>query len=169
MQDRLGEVQDLARLLSTRHRPVQLAGRGRLVIPEGFRQFLGVEAGGEVMVIGAALCVEIWQPAAWFDYVSARMPEFRETLKDLTERITFVHVKDAQGEPGKFQFLLPGEGKTDYAQLFRILSQVGYNGDIVVEVSGQIFSQAGYDPIAAAKKCFAALSPAMKHFGGDTP
>ena len=52
LEGRLEEVQRLGRLLSTRHREVQLAGRGRLVVPEGFREFLGVEPGGEVMVDG---------------------------------------------------------------------------------------------------------------------
>ena len=59
---RLEEVQLLGRLLSTRHKTVQLAGRGRLSIPDGFREFLGVEQGGEVIVVGAGVCVEIWNP-----------------------------------------------------------------------------------------------------------
>ena len=42
----------LGRLLSTRHRTVQLAGRGRLLIPEGFREFLGVEPNGEALFWG---------------------------------------------------------------------------------------------------------------------
>ena len=46
LDGRQHELQRLGRLLSTRHRQVQLAGRGRLVIPDGFRQFLGVDAGG---------------------------------------------------------------------------------------------------------------------------
>ena len=45
LQERIAEVQLFGRLLSTRHRLVQLAGRGRLVIPEGFREFLGGRAG----------------------------------------------------------------------------------------------------------------------------
>ena len=44
LEGRIGEVQLLGRLLSTRHRAVQLAGRGRLLIPEGFREFLGRRA-----------------------------------------------------------------------------------------------------------------------------
>jgi len=79
--ERVAEVQLFGRLLSTRHRPVQLAGRGRLVIPEGFREFLGVEPGGAVQIVGAAVCVEIWNPAAWLRYVEKRMPRFR-TLFD---------------------------------------------------------------------------------------
>ena len=43
LEGRLEEVQRLGRLLSTRQRPVQLAGRGRLIVPEGFREFLAVE------------------------------------------------------------------------------------------------------------------------------
>lgn len=80
---RLGDVQRLGRLLSTRQRPVQLAARGRLVIPEGFRELLGVEAGGDVVVVGAAICVEIWNPTAWGQLIGEEMPAFRELLEDL--------------------------------------------------------------------------------------
>ena len=84
LQERLGEVQLLGRLLSTRHRAVQLAGRGRLVIPEGFREFLGVEPNNVVHVVGAAVCIEIWQPAAWLSYLERRMPRFRRLFDRLS-------------------------------------------------------------------------------------
>ena len=84
LQERIGQVQLFGRLLSTRHRPVQLAGRGRLVIPEGFRPFLGVEPGGEVQIIGAAVCIEIWSPAAWLKYLEGRMPRFRRLFDQLS-------------------------------------------------------------------------------------
>jgi MraZ protein len=84
LQERLGQVQLFGRLLSTRHRGVQLAGRGRLVIPEGFREFLGVKPGGEVQIIGAAVCVEIWSPAAWLKYLEGRMPRFRRLFDQLS-------------------------------------------------------------------------------------
>lgn len=84
LQERLGEVQLLGRLLSTRHRAVQLAGRGRLLIPEGFREFLGVEPNGEVEVVGAAVCIEIWHPAAWLKYLERRMPRFRRLFDQLS-------------------------------------------------------------------------------------
>jgi MraZ protein len=80
---KLDEVQRLGRLLSTRHRPVQLAGRGRLVVPDGFREFLGVEPGGTVIVIGAAVCIEIWHPERWQTYVGEQMPDFRQLLDTL--------------------------------------------------------------------------------------
>ena len=81
---RLEEVQSLGRLLSTRHRTVPLAGRGRLVIPEGFREFLGIEAGGSVVLIGAAICVEIWHPEAWLSYLQQQLPEFVSLLDQLS-------------------------------------------------------------------------------------
>jgi MraZ protein len=85
LQERLAEVQLFGRLLSTRHRLVQLAGRGRLVIPEGFREFLGVEPGGEVQIVGAAVCVEIWNPTAWLTYLERRMPRFRRLFDQLSK------------------------------------------------------------------------------------
>ena len=84
LTQRVGQVQDLGRLLSTRHKIVTVAERGRLVIPEGFRDFLAVEPGAELMVVGAAVCVELWQPAAWNTYVAGEMPAFRQRIDELT-------------------------------------------------------------------------------------
>ena len=42
-----------------------------LSMPEGFREFLQVEPGGEVIVVGAGVCVEIWNPRAWLTYLEA--------------------------------------------------------------------------------------------------
>jgi MraZ protein len=84
LEGQLNRVQLLGRLLSTRQRTVQLAGRGRLLLPEGFREFLQVEPGGELLVIGAAVCIEIWQPAAWIKYVGRRIPKFRNLFDHLS-------------------------------------------------------------------------------------
>jgi MraZ protein len=67
---------------------VELRGRGRLLVPEGFRKFLGVERDppdNEVLVVGAAVCVEIWKPAAWLAYLERRMPRFRRLFHRLTK------------------------------------------------------------------------------------
>ena len=84
LTQRVGQVQVLGRLLSTRHKAVTLAERGRLVVPEGFREFLAVEPGADLLVVGAAVCVELWQPAAWTAFITAEMPEFRRRIDELT-------------------------------------------------------------------------------------
>ena len=84
LAQRVGQLQELGRLLSTRHRVVSLANRGRLVVPEGFREFLAVEPGSDLLVVGAAVCVELWQPAAWNAFVTGEMPEFRRRIDELT-------------------------------------------------------------------------------------
>ncbi len=84
LEDQIGQVQRLGRLLSTRHRNVQLAGRGRLLIPEGFREFLGVEPNGEVMIVGAAVSIEIWNPPVWTKYLESQIPRFRRLFDHLS-------------------------------------------------------------------------------------
>jgi len=85
LSNRLEQVQMLGRLLSTRHRTVPIAGRGRLVIPESFRDFLEVEPGGEVLVVGAAVCVELWHPRRWSEHIGTNMPEFRQLFDQLAD------------------------------------------------------------------------------------
>jgi MraZ protein len=84
LEGRIEQVQMLGRLLSTRHRDVKIAGRGRLLVPEGFREFLGVEQGSEVLVIGAAVCVELWRPSCWMRYLDRRIPRFRRLFDELS-------------------------------------------------------------------------------------
>jgi len=80
---KLSQVQMLGRLLSTRHRTVPIAGRGRVAIPESFRDFLEVEPGGDLMIVGAAVCIEIWQPRRWSEHIGEHMPEFRNLFDQL--------------------------------------------------------------------------------------
>jgi MraZ protein len=83
MEQRWGEVQRLGRLLSTRSRTVKLANRSRLLVPEGYREFLDVPVNQEVMVVGAAICVEIWNPQCWLDVLKQDMPEFGPMFQGL--------------------------------------------------------------------------------------
>ena len=84
MESRWSEVQRLGRLLSTRSKTVTLANRSRLLIPDGFREFLDVPVNQDVMIIGAAICVEIWNPAAWLETLRHDMPEFGPLFTDLS-------------------------------------------------------------------------------------
>jgi MraZ protein len=84
--DNIGHVQLLGRLLSTRHENVELDAKDRLLIPKSFREFLGVLPGkqrGGLMVVGAAICVEIWDSEAWIEYLRRRMPSFRKLVNKL--------------------------------------------------------------------------------------
>ena len=84
LEGKLDDVQLLSRPLSTRHKTVPLAGRGRLSIPDGFREFLQVEPGGDVIVVGAGVCVEIWSPRAWLAHLEEHMPDFRQLFDRLS-------------------------------------------------------------------------------------
>lgn len=100
------------------------------------------------------------QAAYDFSHYQLRDLELAATWKTLAPATRFVHVKDTRGKVGAFQFLLPGEGTIDYVELIRLLKQSRYTGPVVVEVSAQISSKPGYDPIAAAKKCWPVLRDA---------
>ena len=85
LAERTAEVQKFSRLLSSRYKEIPMAGRGRFVLPEGFRNFLNVEAGGEVVVVGAGVSVELWNPTQWFSYLEEQTPEFQGIFDELTK------------------------------------------------------------------------------------
>ncbi len=82
---RIDKVQMFGRLLSTRHKTVPIAGRGRIAIPDSFRTFLEVEPAGELLIVGAAVCVEVWNPIRWSEHIGTHMPEFRKLFDELAD------------------------------------------------------------------------------------
>jgi sugar phosphate isomerase/epimerase len=104
---------------------------------------------------------------AAYDYSHFQLQELKlaETLADLLPETVFIHIKDTEHAQGKKGFLLPGEGTIDYTAYFKLLAAGKYRGDVVVEVSGQVFGKPGYEPLAAARKCYNHLAVAMKIAG----
>jgi sugar phosphate isomerase/epimerase len=96
-----------------------------------------------------------------YSHYALRGLELAASFRPLAPHTTFVHVKDARGDADQFQFLLPGDGDTDYVRYLRLLAEAGFHGDVVVEVSGQLHSLPSYDPTIAAKRCYAYLAAAF--------
>ena len=95
------------------------------------------------------------------------MPD-AEVIASMAPPAIHTHVKDGRMVDGKVQFLLPGEGDTDYAGYFRLMAEADYDGFITVEVSGQIFNAEGYDPWEAARYSAETLLTARKASGVST-
>lgn len=88
-----------------------------------------------------------------------------ESVPPLAPHTRFVHLKDTKGTPAAYDSFLPGEVYADYPQYLRMLAEAGYRGPLVVEVSGRISGKPGYDAIAVAQKCYAAMSDALQKSG----
>ena len=84
-QNLLEELMTLGRLRSTRETTAKLDGRARLTIPQAFREFLGVEPDGNAMVVAATVCIEIWRPDAWVEFVNERIADYRRISESLLE------------------------------------------------------------------------------------
>jgi sugar phosphate isomerase/epimerase len=84
-----------------------------------------------------------------------------DTVKQLMPHTRFIHIKDARKENGRASFALPGDAGIDYVELLRAVRAAGYRGCICVEVSGQLQNQAGYDPLAAARRSYENVAPAF--------
>lgn len=95
-------------------------------------------------------------------YAFRDMP-VEETVKTALPYTAHIAIKDTIKTDKGFRFVLPGEsGNFDYAELIERFYKGGYRGDICCEVSGMVWSQQGYDPVAAAKKCYKKIAPVFK-------
>lgn len=91
------------------------------------------------------------------------------TLRDLLPITAYVQVKDSRVISGKREYLLPGEGQTDYPELLTALRQSQYSGCVGVEVSSMIHQKPGYDPVQTAEACYKYLAPRFKQAGIERP
>src|SRR4051794_34493228 len=95
-------------------------------------------------------------------YAYRDMP-LEETVVTALPYTAHVVVKDAVQRDDKVEFALPGESGTfDYARLLRLFYDGGYRGDVCCEVSSQVSKKPDYDPIAAAKACYAKMAGAFE-------
>ena len=102
------------------------------------------------------------QVAYDYSHFQLRGLDMAGTLREMLPHTVFVHVKDAAGTPEKPQFLVPGDGDTDYVELFRRLAAGGYRGAVVVEISSQIQRRPDYDPIRLAENALEFLLDARE-------
>lgn len=102
-----------------------------------------------------------------YDYSHFRAMNYDmvDSIRLLGSHAVFAHAKDATSKDGKTQFLMPGDGDTDYVTYLKELQGQGYRGSVVVEVSGQIHRKPGYDPLSAARHCYRNLSRAFEEAG----
>ncbi|MDP6111425.1 MAG: TIM barrel protein, partial [Planctomycetota bacterium] len=101
-----------------------------------------------------------------YSHFDQRDMTLEETLRTSLPYISFVAIKDTEKVDGNIRFALPGDsGRIDYHKLLTMLKEGGYTGDVNCEVSAQISGLEGYDPIAAAKKCYANIAPAFEKAG----
>ena len=88
--------------------------------------------------------------------------DLKESLTAMIRETVFVHIKDNLTTDGKTEFALPGDARDiDYAEYLTLLRNGGYRGAVVAEVSAQVSGKPGYDPVAAAKRCYANIQPAF--------
>ncbi|NUQ01934.1 MAG: sugar phosphate isomerase/epimerase, partial [Armatimonadetes bacterium] len=108
---------------------------------------------------------QVDSPALCFNYDHSHFvlrgisPE--EAAAIMVPHAAATHLKDAAGDPARFQFMLPGEGDFDYPAFFRLLAGLGYDGYLTVEVSGMVFNRPGYEPVSEARRCQEFLSAAL--------
>ena len=88
-----------------------------------------------------------------------------ESLKHLLPIVAYVQVKDSRGTPRKHEYLLPGDGKTDYVELLTGLKKAEYQGFVNVEVSSHIHRKPDYEPVPTARLCYKRLAPLFKKVG----
>ncbi len=106
-----------------------------------------------------------WLKAAFdFSHFQLQGLNLKDSWNMLASDTVFIHVKDSTGDQQKFQFMLPGEGTIDYVEYLKLLRETDYQGDVVVEVSGQLHNRPDYDADAACKKSYV-VAPKFQQAG----
>jgi MraZ protein len=77
-------IQRFGRLYASRLVAAELGASGQLTIPDEFRAGVVEHGGGDVIVVAAAVCIEIWSPAAWQDHLANHGNEFWEVVAELS-------------------------------------------------------------------------------------
>jgi sugar phosphate isomerase/epimerase len=103
-----------------------------------------------------------------FDIVHLHLAGEREqdAVRALLSITAHTHVSDAHRlADGGFEFRLPGQGDVDMAAYVRAMHDNGWTGLLTMEISTRLWSQPGYDPLAAARICYDNMITAFAQAG----
>jgi len=89
-----------------------------------------------------------------------------EAVERLVPYTAHTHITDAiRNADGSFQLVLLGQGELDATAYMRAMKRAGWEDFITLEVSMMVWGKEGYDPIAAAKESYAAITRAFAEAG----
>lgn len=91
------------------------------------------------------------------------------SLKEMLPYSASISVKDSARNGDKSVYLLPGDGKVDYLEYFRLLKELRYSGFVGVEVSAMIHQKPGYEAAPTARLCYERLAPLFARAGLRRP
>jgi L-ribulose-5-phosphate 3-epimerase len=103
---------------------------------------VALETHGDLMASGARsrpLLERIDHPAVKVNYDTANVEYYAgvmavDDLPAIADRIAHVHLKDARGGQGNWDFPAIGQGHVDFARVLEILRDAGYEGPYSVEI-----------------------------------
>jgi L-ribulose-5-phosphate 3-epimerase len=133
---------------------------------------IALEIHGDIMASGALslpLLQEIGRDNVKVNYDTANCVfyggvEAVDDIQTILPYLAYVHLKDTAGSKGVWNFPAIGEGHVDFARLFKILDNAGYQGPYCVEIE---FQGAPFPPVAevdrAAKTSYEALTKLGLH------
>ena len=105
-----------------------------------------------------------------YSHYAFRDMSLEDTVKTALPYLAHVAVKDAVKDGDRIVFQLPGQARSiPYAKLLKLLFDGGYRGDISCEVSGMVWNEPDYAPVAAAEACYRSLSKAFVEAGVRRP
>jgi MraZ protein len=87
----------LTRIIGSSSLEINIGAQGRVALPDAFRKYIGVEAGENVVVVGAGTRVEIWSESLWSEVNEAEMASYN----DIVERIATAQVVDNTARDGE--------------------------------------------------------------------
>lgn len=80
--------------------------------------------------------------------------DVEEAIEVCAPHTVTTHVKDPEIADGEVRFRLPGETDFPYEWFLGCLLEAGYRGDVIAEVSAQLWREPDFDGWAAARTCY---------------
>ncbi len=89
-----------------------------------------------------------------------------DAVRTLVPYTAHTHITDAnRHDDGSFALCLLGDGELDSAEYMRAMDEAGWDDFITLEVSTMVWREDDYDPEAAARKSYAAVTGAFEAAG----